>query len=145
MLQVRALLRSFVYQGEGTCLRAFIATCIRAYVGAFRGSAQVSPPSPPPSEFCTDEDSSVFRSAMYALRYLNNNYPSNCNRSLFIHNFQFDFGCTSYIRAFVCISKAWVHVLGRRYVHQGVGTCIREQVYALGLRYVLQGVGTYIR
>jgi hypothetical protein len=25
-----------------------------------------------------------------------NNYPSNCNRSLFIYFFQFDFGCTSY-------------------------------------------------
>jgi hypothetical protein len=25
-----------------------------------------------------------------------NNYPSNCNRSLFIYFFQFDFGCTTY-------------------------------------------------
>ncbi len=25
-----------------------------------------------------------------------NKYPSNCNRSLFIYFFQFDFGCTSY-------------------------------------------------
>ncbi len=36
----------------------------------------------------TDEDNSVNRSAMDALRY------SNCNRSLFIYFFQFDFGCT---------------------------------------------------
>jgi hypothetical protein len=27
----------------------------------------------------------------------NNNYPSNCNRSLFVHFFQFDFGCTTYV------------------------------------------------
>ncbi len=28
-----------------------------------------------------------------------NNYPSNCNRSLFIYFFQLDFGCTTYIHS----------------------------------------------
>jgi hypothetical protein len=38
---------------------------------SWQGSAKLSPPlpSPPPSEFCTDEDNSVNRSAMDALRY----------------------------------------------------------------------------
>jgi hypothetical protein len=30
---------------------------------------------------------------MDAFRYKKNNYPSNCNRSLFIYFFQFDLGC----------------------------------------------------
>ncbi len=34
---------------------------------------------------------------MNSLRYSKNNYPSNCNCSLFIYFFQFDFGCTTYI------------------------------------------------
>ncbi len=50
-------------------------------LNSWQGSAQLSPPSPspPPSELFTDEDNSVIRSAMDALRYLKNNYPSNCN------------------------------------------------------------------
>ncbi len=65
---------------------------------SWQGSAQLSPPSPPPSEFCTDEDNSVIRSAMDALRYSKKyNYPSKCNLSLLIHFFQFDFVCTTYI------------------------------------------------
>jgi hypothetical protein len=38
----------------------------------WQGSAKLSPPSPspPPSEFCSDKDNSVNRSAMDALRYL---------------------------------------------------------------------------
>ncbi len=31
-----------------------------------------------------------------------NNYPSNCNRSLFIYSFQFDFGCTTYVQRSWC-------------------------------------------
>ncbi len=38
-------------------------------LNSWQGSAQLSSPSPPPSEFCTDKDNSVIRSAMDALRY----------------------------------------------------------------------------
>jgi hypothetical protein len=40
-------------------------------LNSWQGSAQLSPPSPLPplSEFCTDEDNIVNRSAMDALRY----------------------------------------------------------------------------
>ncbi len=40
-------------------------------LNSWQGPAEPSPPSPlpPPSEFCTDEDNSVIRSAMDALRY----------------------------------------------------------------------------
>jgi hypothetical protein len=50
-----------------------------------------------PSEFCNEEKNSVIRSAMDALRNSKKNLPSSCSHSLFIHIFQFDFGCTSYI------------------------------------------------
>ncbi len=41
-------------------------------LNSLQGSAKLSPlsPSPRPSEFCTDEDNIVNRSAMDALRYL---------------------------------------------------------------------------
>ncbi len=39
---------------------------------SWQASAKLSPPSPSPSEFCTDEDNSVNRSAMDALRYSKN-------------------------------------------------------------------------
>jgi hypothetical protein len=44
----------------------------KIFLNSWQGLAQLSPPSPspPPSEFCTDEDNSVFRSAMDAWRYL---------------------------------------------------------------------------
>jgi hypothetical protein len=46
------------------------------------GSAQLKPLLP--SEFCNDENNSVIRSAMDALRNSPKNYPPRCNRSLFI-------------------------------------------------------------
>jgi hypothetical protein len=39
---------------------------------------------------------------MDALRYY---YHYNCNRSLFIYFFQFDFGCTSYMLAVQCTAS----------------------------------------
>ncbi len=61
-----------------------------------RGSAQLSllSPLPPRSEFCNDENNHVIRSAMVALRNSRKKPPSS-SLSLFIHIFQFDFGCTS--------------------------------------------------
>jgi hypothetical protein len=48
---------------------------------------------------CTDEENSVIRSAMDALRYLKkNNYPFKFYRSLFIYFFQFDLGCITEAR-----------------------------------------------
>ncbi len=42
---------------------------------------------------------------MDALRYQKNNYPSNCNCSLFICCFWFDLGCTSYNGLFLFFFK----------------------------------------
>ncbi len=77
----------------------------KSSLNSWQGSAKLQPlsPSPRPSEFCTVEDNIVNRSAMDVLRYSKNNYPSNCNRSFFIYFFQFDFGCTTYIKLFLCM------------------------------------------
>jgi hypothetical protein len=63
----------------------------------WQGSAKLSPlsPLPLPSEFCNDENNSVTRSAMDALRSSKKNLPPSCSYSLFLNTFQFDFEYTS--------------------------------------------------
>ncbi len=72
----------------------------RLWVGKnWQGSAKLSPLplSPPPSEFCNDENYSIIRSAMDALRY-SKKISLLAVAILFLFTFfQFDFGCTSYI------------------------------------------------
>ncbi len=84
-------------------------------LNTWQGSTQLSPPSlsPLPSEFCTDEDNSVIRSVMDAARYSKNNYPSNCNHSLFIYFFQFDLGCTSYLQSIKSVKHNAVKSVNR--------------------------------
>ncbi len=47
--------------------------------------------------FATMKKNSVIRSAMDALINSKKNQPPSCSHSLFIHIFQFDFRCTSYV------------------------------------------------